>query len=802
MLKKLEADEYKRRELSRQQMSCCTDPKEFLFGSTSELPGLTEGIIGQERAVTALEFGLSMNAPGYNLFVLGPVGTGKTTYTVKKVRGTAQVREVPNDWCYVYNFNNPDVPIALSFPAGQVHRFRLAMAQLVEELEQELVRHFESPEYLQESGQVLKQFNERMSEISNNVEVFARQLRLALQRTSTGVTTVPIDDAGHPLTPEQFSRMSEEEKTTFRQRQEQVETLFEEAVRHIKGIQKEARKAQHSLDEKTASFAIEHLFEDLIAQFPGAKVRDYLLQVKTDVILHHPYFHRDQDGDSGAQGPLKNGHIDPTARYQVNVIVDQQGHNGAPVVIETNPTFFNLFGKSEYRGTGQGAVSSDYRLIKPGSLHRANGGYLVVQVQDLLTYPASWQGLKRALKNGEIQIDHPAEENLLMMPSGLRPESIPLNVKIILIGTPDLYHLLYQHDEALHKYFKVKVEFDSQMDRTEESCLKYANFVASYTSDHQLLPFSNTAMAELIDYSARQAGHQKKLSTRFNSILDLITEAAFYAAKAKAQQVEQVHVKQALQMKQERSSLVKEKVLEYVLNGSIRIDTKGERVGQINGLAVLDTGDFMFGQPHRITARTYLGQRGVVNVERETAMSGQIHNKGLLILSAYLAAEFGQKRPLSIAGSLVFEQTYSMIDGDSASSTELYVLLSSLAQVPIKQGIAVTGSVDQFGDIQPIGGVNEKIEGFFYVCQAQGLTGAQGVIIPYQNVPNLFLSDEVMSAIGSGLFHIWPVKSVREGIELLTGIEAGERAPFAPDTLFGWLESRLADMSRLHQDEA
>lgn len=804
MLKRLERADYRRRELSVEQLRCCMDANQFQFEDTSALSGLTEGIIGQERAAFALEFGLSMNEPGYNLFVVGPVGTGKTTYSIKKVKDAAQSRAVPEDWCYVYNFRNPDQPTALRFPPGEVRRFRNAMVQLVREIEQELSRQFESQEYHQESGQVLRKFNEEISQISGSVETYARQLGLALQRTSTGVATVPLDANGHPVTPEKFSQLPDQDKVTYRQNQELVEDMFEDAVRKMKGVQKEARKAQQSFDERTASFAIEHLFEDMLAQFPGDKVSDYLLQLKADVVLHHPYFHRDQDGETPV--PMQSGEMqaDPRQHYQVNVIVDQQGHQGAPVVIETNPTFFNLFGKTEYRGNSQGALMSDYRLIKPGALHRANGGYLILQVQDLLAHPASWTGLKRALKNAEIQIDQPTEESVWMVSSGLRPEAIPLNVKIVLIGTPDFYHLLYRNDEALHKFFKVKVEFDSQMDRTPESCHRYANFVASYTKDHQLLPLSSMAMAQVIDYSSRQAGHQKKLSTRFNPMIDLINEAAFYASQEQAERVEATHVKRALQKKQERSSLVKEKVLEYVLDGTIRIDTKGERVGQINGLAVLDTGDFMFGQPHRITARTYRGRRGVINVERETAMSGQIHNKGLLILNGYLAAEFGQQRPLSISASLVFEQTYSMIDGDSASSTELYVLLSSLADVPIKQEFAVTGSVDQFGEIQPIGGVNEKIEGFYYVCQAKGLTGEQGVIIPQQNVVNLFLSDEVMDAVEKGLFHIWPVKTVREGIELLTGVVAGEPGEVATvenDTLFGLIKSRLEKLSQAQSEE-
>lgn len=794
MLQKLSQDEYQRRSLLAEQLQCCFESTQFSFLDTSELSGLKEGIVGQERAVKALEFGLSMTAIGYNIFVVGPVGTGKTTYAIQKIQEMAQTKPTPNDWCYVYNFRNPDQPLALSFAPGQGQRFRLAMEQLVREVEQELVRQFDSDEYHQESGHLLKKFNEQAEQVWTQLDTQARQLGIGLQRTATGVVTVPLGANGRPLNAEQFEQLPEGEQLPFRVHQQNVEDMFEETVRQIKAMQKEAGKAQQVLEEKTAAYAIAHLYEEIVTQFPNEKVQQFFIHMKEDVIAHQRAFRREQDGEQTAMPRMLEANFDPRQRYQVNVMVDQQGHQGAPVVTESNPTFFNLFGKTEYHGNN-GVMTSDYTLIKPGALHRANGGYLIVQAQDLLTHPNSWQGLKRALKTGEIRIDNPAEETLWMVPSGLRPEAIPLNVKVILIGTGYIYHLLYENDEALRKYFKVKVEFDAQMDRTSDSCQKYANFIASYTTRQSLPPFSKEAVVKVIDYSARQAGHQKKLSTQFNPIIELITEASFYAQSEGRTRVEEEHVNLALTKKIERSSLVKEKVLELILDGTIRVTTQGTRVGQINGLAVLNNGDFLFGQPHRITARTYVGKRGVVNVERETAMSGHIHDKGLLILGGYLAGEFAQTRVMSLSASLVFEQTYSMIDGDSASSTELYVLLSSISGVPIKQGIAVTGSVDQFGEIQPIGGVNEKIEGFFYICQAQGLTGDQGVVIPFQNVVNLFLTQEVVDAVRAGQFHIWPVKTVKEGFEILTGVVAGEEQPYAPDTAFGLIEQRLQKIS-------
>ncbi len=794
LLKTIPLSEYQERELSLKELQCCCDPVNFTFMDTSELPGLREGIVGQERAVSALKFGLAMAAQGYNLFVVGPVGTGKTTYAVQKIRETAAQKPVSDDWCYVYNFQNPDQPMALRFAPGQGHRFREAVAQLVGELEQELVHQFDSEEYHQESDKILKQYTNQAEQVWALVENSARQLGLALQRTATGVATVPMTPNGKPISAEFFEQLPESEKLAFRVHKEQIEELLEETVRQINAIQKGARKAQQVLDEKTASFAIQHLFDDLFSQYSDDKVQGFLRRMQADVIRHHQEFHRDQEEDQASPLPVPDLRGGLKARYQVNVLVDRQGHEGAPVIIESNPTYFNLFGKVEYRGTAAGAMVSDYTMVKAGSMHQANGGYLIVQAQDLLTHPASWQGLKRALKNGEIRIEHPAEESTWMVQTGLRPEAIPLQVKVVLIGTPYLFHLLYANDDAFRKYFKVKVEFDAEMDRTEESCQKYADFIASFTREQNLLPFTRHAVGQVIDFSSRQAEHRHKLSTRFNPLIELVTEASFYAQQAGANQVDVVHVEKALMEKVNRSNLTKEKVLEMILDGTISVETRGERVGQINGLAVLNSGDFTFGEPHRITARTYAGRRGVVNVERETAMSGQIHDKGLLILGGYLAGEFARNRPLSVSASLVFEQTYSMIDGDSASSTELYALLSSLSGVPIKQSIAVTGSVDQFGDIQPIGGVNDKIEGFFYICQAQGLTGEQGVIIPHQNVTNLFLSDEVRQAVENGQFHIWPVRTIKEGIELLTGVEAGEGEPYPEGSVYALVEKRLQEM--------
>lgn len=787
-MRKIESEVYRRLAVESEDMSCCTSPESLSFKTTAELPGLKEGIVGQPRAVTALDFGLKMEVTGYNIFVSGPVGTGRTTYTLQVLKQMAETKPTPDDWCYVYNFQSPDQPCALKFHAGEGNHFREAIQNLVVEVEQEMTRQFTSEEYAEESARLLKTFNDRAEELWSHLQQEAREAGMTIQRSSTGVVTLPLDETGRPLRPEALAAMGAAELEEFEQRQLSLQDQLDDVLRQIKGLQRDARMAQHALDEKSAAYAIEHLFEAVHLEFPTERVKQYLDMMKQDMVQSQAYFHPDSELEQSTGRGLSVSEL--KRKYQVNVLVNHSVTTGAPVVLESNPTYFNLFGKVEYRGT-QGGLTSDFTLVKPGALHHANGGYLVLHAQDLLRQPASWDGLKRALTRSEIRIDHPAEESMLFASSALRPEAIALDVKVILIGTPALYRTLFEYDEAFYKFFKVKVEFDSQMPRTDASSLLYANFVAAYTKKNGLRPFAADAVAKIIDYSARQSGNQHKLSTRFNPVIEVIHEANYQAGSQGEALVQGRHVQLALLQKRRRSDLIKEKVLELLLDGTIKVDTKGEKVGQINGLAVLNTGDFLFGQPHRITARTYIGRRGVINVERETAMSGHIHDKGLLILSGYLAGEFAQKRPLSVSATVVFEQTYSMIDGDSASSTELYALLSALSNAPIKQGIAVTGSVDQFGDVQPIGGVNEKIEGFFYVCQAQGLTGEQGVMIPHQNVQNLFLPDEVQQAIADGHFHIWAVKNVREGIEVLTGCVAGEEAPYEMDTIYGAIQQRL-----------
>lgn len=778
-----------RRELSVSELSAWTRASELGFEDTSQLEP-ESFMIGQTRAVAAMDFGLRMTAPGYNLFVAGPTGTGKTTYSLEKVKKVALHHKAACDWCYVHNFTAPDEPIALSFERGQGRLFARAMTDLMDAVRGGLGSAFDSESYRHEYSELEKSFAERVEDLWSKLETLAREFGFSLRRTATGVATVMQKADGTPLTRPEFEAMSQTQQDEIRQHQAAVADALDETMHQVSSLQAEAVAAQRSLDERTARFAVEHLFTSAGESFASAKVQSWLSALQADVVAHHRELRQLEE-------PAASANAQPVAdlshRYTVNVLVDQTGESSAPVIVEANPTYFNLFGRIEYKSVPGGMVA-DFTMIKPGALHRANGGYLILQARDLLSRPTVWDGLKRALRSRVIKVENPLEDQLWMSTSGLRPEVIPLQVKVVLLGTAEIFQWLYEYDEEFQKHFKVKVEFDSSMDRTPEAAWQYAHFIAAHANANGLPPFSAGAVARILDESAKQAGRHDKLSTRFNPIVELLDESSYFARQREVAVVDTKDVDEALEEREKRSSLIREKVLQQILDGTIMVDVSGERVGQVNGLAVLSTGDYAFGEPHRITARTYAGRRGIVNVERETSLSGHIHDKGLLILSAYLAGEFAVEQPLSVTATLVFEQTYNMIDGDSASSTELYAILSSLSGVPIHQGIAVTGSVNQFGEVQPIGGVNEKIEGFFYICKAKGLTGEQGVIIPHQNVRHLFLSQAVQDAVQAGMFHIWPVAHVSEGIEILTGVPAGER-PYRENSLFGKVTQRLRSLN-------
>lgn len=790
-------DARSRLRLRPEQLRWYCDPAALPFDTTAEVSA-DEVIIGQDRAVRALDLGLTIAQPGYNIFIAGPVGTGRTTYGVKKIQATAAARPAPPDWCYLYNFQQPDQPIAVSLPRGRGSQFRKDMERFVDDLKDAVRKLFGSEQFESRRTQLLQSFEGRINEIWQGLETEARSLGFLLQRTPTGIATVPIGPSGEPITPDQFATLTEAQRDEVQRRGRQLQESVGEALRRVRALEREARDAIRELEQQalrsTAGDPVSRLKERYGDNSEIAAWSDQLLD---DVVDQVDLFKEGEEPPAPFPLPMIGRRTDRLQRYRVNLVVDNSHLQGAPVVIEANPTYYNLLGKVEYRGEF-GALVTDFTMIKAGALQRANSGFLILQVKDLLLNAFSWEGLKRALKSGEARIESIADQLGVIPTATLRPEPIPLTVKVVLIGTPLIFQLLYTYDEDFRKLFKVKADFDVEVDRTPETMAGYAAAVAAICARHGLRPFDRAAVARILEHSARLADRQDRLSTRFNDVAEIIYEADAWAGRAGREVVTAADVATAIEEKIYRSNRVEEKLRELIAGGQILVDVGGAKPGQVNGLSVLQMGDYAFGHPSRITARTFVGSRGVVNIERETDMSGRIHSKGVAIMAAYLGGRYAQDRPLSLNASLTFEQTYTEVDGDSASSTELYALLSDLAGVPIDQGIAVTGSVNQKGEIQPIGGVNEKIEGFFHTCRVVGLTGTQGVMIPAQNLPNLMLRESVTEAIRDGRFHVWAVRTIDEGLEILTGLpagEAGEDGRYAEGTINARVSARLADLA-------
>lgn len=756
-----------------EQLRWICDPEALPFRTTAELKG-DEVIIGQDRAVRALDLGVTVAQPGYNIYIAGPVGTGRTTYARKTIQGVAAARPVPPDWCYLYDFQQPDQPLAVSLPPGQGQQFRKDMERLVEELKDAIRKLFSSERFETRRSQLLQSFETRINEIWQELETQARQLGFLLQRTPTGIATVPVGPSGEAISQELFASLAEAQREEIQRRGRGLQEGVGEALRKVRALEREAREAVRELEQQavrsTAGDPVGRLREGY-ARNP--RIVQWLDQLLADVVDNLDQFKEAEEPTTPFPFPLLARRGERLQRYQVNLVVDNSHLHGAPVVEESNPTYYNLLGKVEYRAEF-GALVTDYTMIKAGALQRTNGGFLVLQVKDLLLNPFAWEGLKRALKSGEARIENIGEQLGIVPTATLRPEPIPLTVKVVLIGTPLIFQLLYALDDDFRKLFKIKADFDIDVARTPETMTGYAAAVAAIGHRHGLRPFDRAAVARVLEHSARLAERQDRLSTRFNEVVEIVFEADAWATRAGRDVVTASDVDTAIQEKVYRSNRVEEKLRELVAEGQLLVDVAGAKPGQVNGLSVLQLGDYTFGHPSRITARTYVGGRGVVNIERETEMSGRIHSKGVAILANYLGGKYAQDRPLSLNASLTFEQTYSEVEGDSASSTELYALLSDLAGVPIDQGVAVTGSVNQKGEIQPIGGVNEKIEGFYQVCKVIGLTGSQGVMIPAQNVRNLMLREEVIEAVRQGRFRIWAVRTIDEGLEVLTGLPSGE----------------------------
>ncbi len=753
------------------------DPASFTFETTAELEDLHD-IIGQPRAIEAVQFGIGMRHEGYNLFVLGPPGIGKHALVRQFLGQEAVAKSTPDDWCYVNNFEQPYKPRVLRLPPGQGLGLCQDMNRMMEELQTTIPAVFDSEDYRTRKQVLLEEFKEREEKAFEELKRRATEHGFALMKTPVGLAFAPVHN-GHVLSSEQYDQLPEVEqeriKAELAELQEQLQATIQEAPRW----EREFRERLKMLNREVALLAVGHLVAELRQKYSGLPaVVSYLDAVQQDIVEHVDDFRPAEESSPAALNLALSGaakDASPFRRYQVNLLVDNSSTQGAPVIFEDHPTHQNLVGKVEHVVSQMGALLTDFTLIKPGALHRANGGYLVLDAHKVLGQPYAWEQLKRALRSGEIRIESLQQIFGLIGAVSLEPEPIPLSVKIVLVGERLLYYLLSTYDPDFAELFKVEVDFEEQMSRSPENDLLYARLVGTLARKEGLRHFDRTAVARVIEHSARLVGDAEKLSTHMQSIADLLREADYWAGQAGQAVVNAGDVQRAIEAQIYRANRLRRQIQEEIQRETILIDTQGEKVGQINGLSVLTLGNYAFGRPSRITARVWLGKGEVIDIEREVELGGPIHSKGVLILSGFLGARYALERPLSLSASLVFEQSYSGVEGDSASSAELYALLSALAEAPIKQSLAVTGSVNQHGQVQAIGGVNEKVEGFFDLCRARGLSGQQGVLIPAANVKHLMLRREVVEAVAAGQFHLYPVTTIDQGIEILTGLPAGER---------------------------
>ncbi len=783
--------------LSIDELYRCCDQKTFTFETTDELPSFV-GTIGQEKAMNALDFGLSLDSAGFNIYMLGENGTGKLT-TIKSILTKKSPGEpVPSDWCYAYNFKDPDVPMAIALEPGRGVVFQKDMDELIKILRVEISKVFESKEYEKQKNRLVEEFQKKQKDLFSSLEDEAAAKGFSIRKTVSGLLTVPVKKTGEPLNEEEFEALDEKTRKKIEEIGKLLQEKLDDIVRAIREGEKLVKELLGRLEREVALSAVGHLIDELKSKYHDhEKITLYLEDVKEDVLAHLEDF-KVQEEQAPPLPFMKLPKVEPTfTRYTVNVLVNNKECKGAPCVFESNPTYYNLFGRIEHK-LQYGMAITDFSMIKAGSLHRANGGYIVINVLDLLRNLFAYDALKRAIRNRELRIEDIWEQYRLVSTTTLRPEAIPLNVKVILVGTPYLYYLLYNLDEEYRELFKVKADFDSRMPRTVENMQKYASFVATRCREENLLPFDKSGVAKVVEYGSRLAEHQEKLSSRFSDVADLIRESNYWASKAGSRFVSGEHVERAVNEKIYRNNRIEERLREMMLEGSLIVDTEGEKIGQVNGLAILDLGDYSFGKPSRITARTYAGKAGVMNIERETKMSGKIHEKAILIITNYLGSKYATKKPISLSASITFEQLYEMVEGDSATCAELYALLSSIAGVPFKQGVAITGSMDQNGDVQPVSGVNEKVEGFFELCRLRGLDGSHGVIIPRRNVKNLMLKKDVVDTVMDGKFSIYPIERAEEGLEILTGMQAGELredGTYPEDTVNYLVVKRLTEIT-------
>ena len=760
-------------ELSYKDLKITCNPNLFKFETTEELEPIRTGI-GQDRGISALEFGIQIDVKGYNLYLEGPSGVGKTMYTKNYLNEIASKKKTPNDWCYIYNFENPNEPISVSLPAGQGKEFKESMDGFIKEIKKDIKKTFNADDFEKEKALIKKEFEEKRAILMEELNQNASKYNFQVKSAQNGIYMMPIVN-GQPIEEEEFDKLDEKIKQEYEEKSVIVQEEIMTVIGKIKEIERESDKRISEWQSNIALITVNVHINYLKSKYKrNKKINKFLNDVKQDVLKNIPVFLEDETKDSNQPQNSQIKKPDPCLNYRVNLFVDNSNRQGAPVIMDSNYSYHNIFGKLEYENY-YGALKTDHTMLQAGLLQKANGGYIMFQAKDLLSNGICYETLKKALRVKEISIENAQEQRSSMVMVSLKPEPIPLDLKVILIGNSDIYHTLLAMDSDFKKLFKIKVEFEDDAPITEENVNKLARFVHSFCEQESLPHLDKSAMARIIEYSSKIAGDHKKLSTRFNDLSQIIGEAATWAKIEKEKIVTAKFIDKALEKRIERVKKYDAKYSEMIKNNALLISTSGFEVGQINGLTVMTIGDYTFGKPAKITVNTYTGKSGIVNIEREVELSGSSHSKGVLILSGYLGEMFAQDIPLCLTASICFEQLYNGVDGDSASSTELYGLLSSLSELPINQSIAVTGSVNQKGQIQPIGGVNEKIEGFFQVCKMRGLTGEHGVMIPIQNVNNLQLSDEVVQAVKDKKFHIYSISTIEEGIEILTGVPAGKK---------------------------
>jgi len=781
-------------ELTTNGLRWTCDPTIIGAKSTEELKPL-EMMVGQPRAYQALSLGFSAKQAGFNIFVAGPSGTGKTTTVTDFLEELVKKLPTPMDWCYVHNFEDEYQPKTLRCPSGLGKELKQDMRELIQAARIAIHQVFEGEDYANKREEIIKKINAKREDIITRMGQTAEEAGFILQLTPVGMSLVPVIK-GRPLKADEFLSLPKEAQQKLAQQREALTEKLQPLVRELRELEAAARDEVAEFDRDVTLYAIDHLMSSLLEKYkPHEEIVKFLHNIQTHIADDIDRFR----GPSGEKKDAKEEYAEELGFrvYEVNVIADNSGTQGAPIVVEQNPIYDNVLGRIE-RESLLGTLTTDFTLIRGGSVHRANGGFLVMRAEQLLRDIIVYDSLKRALKSGEIRIEDLPQRIGYASVRSLAPEPIPLEVKVILIGDSNMYQLLYAYDPEFRELFKVKAEFDSTMAKTEVNIRNYAGFFTTLAVNEDLKHLDAPAVARLVEYSCRLAEDQDKLSTQFGLVGDVVREAHFYAQQDNSKYITANHVERAIEAKIYRSNLVQEKLREYIEKNIIFISTDGEAVGQINGLSVLSLGDFAFGAPSRITVAVGLGKEGLVDVQREVAMSGPIHGKGVMIIAGYVASKFARDKPLTLSARIVFEQNYEGVEGDSASSTELYALLSALSGVPIKQHFAVTGSVNQKGEVQPIGGANEKIEGYFEVCKARGLDGQHGVVLPQSNVRNLMLKQEVVDAVKAGKFHIYPVSTIEEGIEVLTGVPAGKQLPnggYEENTIYGLVDKRLREMA-------